>query len=642
MVFDRFFKIFSKFAGHQSRTDAATDEARLYVQRHHSFKLFLSAWNGFQETMSDLRYTLCCEHPFGLHRVRALCTSVAIQVFQCIKRLEELDPAPCDALFEHFNKLQNVVLAEFQEPESCLLGPQVLPLPLSSEAQANLALLDPATSLLETMRQKLPDRVPQGFVITSAGCQRFFHETGLQSEINRRIQVAGGLVPKQLRILSRQLATLVEETPLPEDLRSSVWEQIQRLQLLYPDKPMQLLFRGRIWPPDGSDDCGVVVWGPAVSLKAPFAEMEAAILSTLSRKQRAQSLVYRRARGLTDAGTGMCLTCFCVPLNAWGGTAQSCAPLKLTSQNTHLYGGPGLPQELEYSTLPVDRISVSRDEPHRVTKRYPFDKEHPVLDDATALEAAELTLLLEQTCGKPYVLTWVKAEATPVLMLMARPMTRPLPGSETLSSEIEDEPLLQGGFIVSPGRVSGVVCVAREWKDVLKFPQGGILVVPSDVYVWGSLIDRCAGIIAEKGFQCSRLASLAREFGKPAIFGLEGACSLLENGQRITLCADLKKVFKGRLDKLLPKKTQTRDYMPGSPVFQILEKACQHILPLTLNIDTVDFTAANCVTYHDIVSYCHERAVNSMFNVGSDKRHAPQRVKQLRDGVPKQFWVVNL
>lgn len=82
--------------------------------------------------------------------------------------------------------------------------------------------------------------------------------------------------------------------------------------------------------------------------------------------------------------------------------------------------------------------------------------------------------------------------------------------------------------------------------------------------------------------------------------------------------------------------------MPGSPVFGILQHAAKHILPLTIDADSVDFTAANCATYHDIARYCHEKAASAMFALGAEKQFAPLRVKQLRDAVLKQFWVVNL
>ena len=41
----------------------AGDAERVFALRHHSFKLFLKSWNKFQETMTEVEYTLCCDHP---------------------------------------------------------------------------------------------------------------------------------------------------------------------------------------------------------------------------------------------------------------------------------------------------------------------------------------------------------------------------------------------------------------------------------------------------------------------------------------------------------------------------------------------------------------------------------------------------
>ena len=105
-----------------------------------------------------------------------------------------------------------------------------------------------------------------------------------------------------------------------------------------------------------------------------------------------------------------------------GGLAQSAAPLRPNSQNVHVYACDGLPQEVEYSTMPVDAVSVSRTPPHEVTDRHPARPRRPVLDDATARRAAELALAVEKAAGKPQVLTWVRNPAGEVFMLMARPM----------------------------------------------------------------------------------------------------------------------------------------------------------------------------------------------------------------------------
>lgn len=659
MFLSRITGFFSRLVGRDSTkadqsSPASQDAVELFfTRRHHSFKLFLTAWNAFQETMTELEYTLCCDHPFGLYRVRALCTSMATQVFQCIKQLELLDKAPCPTLYQRFGELQKQVAGEVYEPESCLLGPFVVPLGQGKDAalealcRENMCLIDPGTLRVESLRAQFPEAVPQGFVITAAGCQHYFQSNGLQNEINRRIQAAGGLEPKTLSRLSRQLGELVENTPLPDDLRTAVLEAVGRLRNMYAGCEMQLLLRGRVWPPDAGESCGVVVWGPPVPLHAPDEAVLKAVLGTLARKQYSQTLVYRRARGLTERGTGLCITCMAVAKGCRGGLVQTRAPLQPDSPDSYVYACDGLPQNVEYATMPVHWVRVSHSVPRQVTMLHTSHPGQPVLDDAIAIRAAELAQAVETAAGCPQVLTWVGTPSGQVLMLMTRPMMSLSDAGDALplpehALEQRKDLLLEGGMTVCPGRVCCPAWIARRWEDVRRFPKGAILIVPDDAYIWGSLIDRVAGIIVEQGTQGSRLASLAREFGKPAVFGMQRATEVVENGERVTLCADVCSLFAGKQDALLPRTSPRHDCMPGSPVYRILQNASRRILPLTLDVDSVDFRADKCATYHDIVRYCHERAVSAMFSLGSEKKYAPQRVKQLRDTVLKQFWVVNL
>lgn len=630
------------------------DAEHFFALRHHSFKLFLTAWNKFQETMTELEYTLCCDHPFGLYRVRALCTSVSTQVFQCIQQLERLDAGPCAALYARFAELQNIVAAEVYEPESCLLGPLVLPLGHPDVAAAGESgLVDPATIRLDALGRRYPEVIPPGFVVTAAGCQRLFLADDVQNEIQRRVQAAGGFGTKHLARLSESLGSLVESTPLPPELTEAVLAAVRELRARCSG-PVRLVLRGRLWPlhEEKDADHGLLLWGPSVALDAPDADILHALHVTLARKERAQALVYRRARGLAEADAGLCVACLAVAEGSRGGLAHTGSPLRPQDAHVSVYGCEGLPQEMEYSELPVDLLRVSKAEPHVVSGREPHDPQHPALSDATALKVAALGLALEKSEGRPLSLTWVQSPAGDVRLLLARPLIladgigeSDDPARPAAKPDDLPEPLLEGGVAANPGRVCGPALVAADWEDVRRFPQGGILVVAHDNYVWASLIDRIAGLVAEQGLLGSRLGSLAREFGKPAVFGMTGAMQRLQGGQRITLCADSAgqcRVYPGQADALLAGLAPPRDFMPGSPVFRILQHAAKHILPLTINADSADFTAANCATYHDIARFCHEKAVSAMFALGAEKQFAPMRVKQLRDAVLKQFWVVNL
>ena len=643
-----FSGLLQRFRKKQEET-GGNDAERVFAMRHHIFKLFLKSWNKFQETMTDVEYTLCCDHPFGLYRVHELCCSVATQVFQCIHHLERLDAEPCANLKARFDLLQKEV-AGFVYPESiCPVGPLCIALGTGSLDDAlRLHLIDPATARLEKLRVHFPNNVPQGFVLTQTACQHFFGQGDLLKELARRTQAAGGYAPLHLAKLSETLGSFIENKELPDEVRDCVLSEIHALRGRLSGGNWRLLLRGRLWPvlSDGHKagdmrDPGLLLWGPAVSLAASDEEILHALVVTLARKYRAQALIYRRARGLTDCDAGYCVACLAVEEPMIGGLAHTGTPLDPEGRTLTLYACAGLPQEMEYSTLPVETVTLnSHDGTEHVSPDAPQAPRMLLTPERTA-KIADFARKVALDRHWPLSLTFVMTRKEDLMILLARPLHIEEP-QHYPHNQSDAELLLAGGMAVSLGRVSGRVIIARSWEDVRHFPPGGILVVPDDQYTWVSIIDRAAGIIAEKGVLGSRLGSLAREFGKPALFGMQDAMSRLTYGQEVTLCVDQKAVYAGHCKELLEGVSKPCDHMVGSPVWHLLQHAAERILPFTMDVDSVDFRSRNCRTYHDIARFCHERAVSAMFSLGAAKKYAPTRVKQLVDEVPKQFWVVNL
>ena len=56
MFLSKFFKRFTSDKKGSSASDASPEHT--FAVRHHRFKLFLTAWNKFQENMTSLEYTL--------------------------------------------------------------------------------------------------------------------------------------------------------------------------------------------------------------------------------------------------------------------------------------------------------------------------------------------------------------------------------------------------------------------------------------------------------------------------------------------------------------------------------------------------------------------------------------------------------
>lgn len=98
------------------------------------------------------------------------------------------------------------------------------------------------------------------------------------------------------------------------------------------------------------------------------------------------------------------------------------------------------------------------------------------------------------------------------------------------------------GLLHSEGRI----CVAKNAAEALsKLEQGDILVTPATDRDYMGVLDKAGGIIAEEGGLTSHAAIVGLNLNKATIVGVNGATSLLKDGQLVTLDGARGLVYKG-------------------------------------------------------------------------------------------------
>jgi pyruvate,water dikinase len=90
------------------------------------------------------------------------------------------------------------------------------------------------------------------------------------------------------------------------------------------------------------------------------------------------------------------------------------------------------------------------------------------------------------------------------------------------------------GSPVSPGTVTGQVRVVFDPRQANLLP-GEILVCPGTDPSWTPLFLTASGLVMEVGGMMTHGAVVAREYGIPAVVGVDQATSRLQTGQRIYL-----------------------------------------------------------------------------------------------------------
>jgi pyruvate,water dikinase len=272
----------------------------------------------------------------------------------------------------------------------------------------------------------------------------------------------------------------------------------------------------------------------------------------------------------------------------------------------------------------------------------------PSLTDPQALELARLAVRIEDHYGAPQDIEWAVLKDGSIVLLQCRPLRQmefPRDNhAQVPKAETRPAPILQGGMTASPGVAAGPVFVIRKDMDVLRFPEGAVLVAAQALPRWATALGRACAVVTERGSIAGHLANVSREYGLPALFGLHGVLGSIENGQLVTVDADGLAVYPGRVEPLLQsERPAARNLMAGSPIYESLQQAAKWIVPLhLLDPDSPAFKAENCRTFHDITRFCHEKSVTEMFRFGRD-HHFPERSsKQLICNVPMKWWILNL
>jgi pyruvate,water dikinase len=686
--------------------DAETERLRaLYRERCSRFRLLLSANKSALEIMADMEDALRGVRPFGMTYVRGACTRACASVFQIVRHLNVLSDDRWPELETKFDEIRAGIEAVVAPHVRAGGGPLVLPI-----AETGVDLADQTGGKMANLgeiRRRLGITVPDGFVVTASGYQRFMEAGGLQEEIDRRVQAADATRLDEVFALSASIQQLILAAPVPDDLAAAVTAQVERLAgPLHAPHPgtgtcmgAEVRFAVRS-SAVGEDSLDASFAGQYRSeLNVPPEDVLDTFKDIVASKYGVTAMTYRLARGIPDEDVPMCVGCLVMVDAVAGGVAYSRNPLDLRDNTVVINAVPGLPKAVVDGSFSPDVFVVSREVPMQVAVRQIASKpqrfvrdpiegvrledmpahlvDAPCIDDARALEIAALAAGFEVFYGEPQDIEWAVCPEGVLTILQSRPLrearhdelpegecvptggaegeegpdahpggtteTGPLPGGYNCG-ESGPPVLLLGGTPVSPGAGAGLAHVVRKDMDLLSFPDGGVLVIERALPRWAPLLSRASAVVAEAGGAAGHLASVAREYGVPALFGLPRATELLEHAGIVTVDADNRRVHPGRIEDLLGHAPR-RNLMEGSPVHGALAAAAQLILPLhLLDPESPRFAPAHCRTLHDITRFCHEKSVEVLFGAPDATSPAAQRLgKQLRvNGTKLQYWLLDI
>jgi len=237
---------------------------------------------------------------------------------------------------------------------------------------------------------------------------------------------------------------------------------------------------------------------------------------------------------------------------------------------------------------------------------------------------AETALLLEKAFDGAQDIEWaLEADGSPVL-LQSRPLilpAQPMPPPADVAAELRKATVLMRdcGSIVQLGVASGTVIQVTPESEPADFPVGAIAVCHQASPRLSPIVRKAAAVITDIGGPTVHLATIAREYRTPALFGTGHATSMLSNGEEITVDVENKVVYAGRIEGLISSEAAQEDLHMQSAEVRTMRRLLRWVAPLSL-IDPASpqFLPANCQTLHDLIRFCHEKAMENLVRLQTD------------------------
>ena len=627
---------------------AAPAEARLR-QKYTTFRTLLSLNNECLESMASLQEDLQYVTPLR-DIVGDRVASIFGRAQRIVESLEKLTATSYGSLTRSLEQQRHEV-ETFIAAQQELATPRLSAWLSEVDATASEEVGGKAAALGE-IKNRLGLPVPDGYILTTEAYRQFCG-IPLWEQIREALRRADLSDLENLQSVSGQLMDVVMARSLPHAVQVAITERARTLT----KGGGTLAVRSSAVGEGGARSFA----GQFLSLinVLPDGAVDA-YKSVIAGRFGERAVSYRLSTGLPEVESPMAVL-FLPLINARAsGILYTRDPKQPRSNLQWLTSTRGLGLDIASGRMPADLFVISHKHPHRILERHVARKEEVVvpevsggvtrcrLSDAEAeepsLEPEHLQTLgdwglrIERHFGVPQDIEWALDGSGKIWILQARPLA--LAEGEPSRGHPRGEPLVAGGVTVYPGRVSGAAFLADDPKSLRKTPEGAIVIVRRATPEIVGVLPRIVGLAAERGNITGHAATLLREFKVPSVLQMEGVLEKLRDGDPVSLDAVQPGLYRGTLWAAGPGEISVVDRQrdrAGDPLSQRL---------LTLHLldsSSFRFRPSGCQSAHDVLRYCHEKAVEGMFDIQDlEREHGPHRSKKLLASIPVNLFVLDL
>lgn len=620
----------------QASRQRKTEARQRLMARYHLFRSLLAANNRAVDSLTEIGIHLRMQgDPAALVR---LIHRLLEETAEMIAHLENLAAGRyrgLAAVHGRIGQRLKGVLAQLARPEDL---PPLLPLARVHRGLARQTG-NKAAALAELRSQALP--VPDGFVITLAGCRAFLEHAGLSLELVHLL--AGQGVDRQRQVSAATVA-LVQALITAAELPPALAGELTGSARAFFTGGKGLAVRSSSLSEDGRRHSFAGQFSSVLNVRNE-AQLLAAFKEVVASNFNQRSLTYRFNAGLDPLRFDMAVLCLEMVDARAAGVLLTRSPQEPESGRMLVSAVPGLGEaavsgsaaadlylldhegQVDWfgSTVAVkEKLLVCETAGGVVWRELaPEAREQPVLGEVELRTLAKWGRELEKREGAPLDLEWAVDREGAVVILQVRPMTGM--GGKGDAGGQEKSPPLAKGVIASGGRATGQALLVKSRRNLEKIPQGPVvLVMPQSFVEAANVLAQAAAVLVELGSLADHLACVAREQETPMLCGVKDATAVLHEDQWLTVDGGRGRVYLASEVEIAAAQKSWREGPPaGLMTSAPLPPLYQELQGLVTALNLTDaygptFSIVECASLHDLVRFVHEKAVLSMFRAADE------------------------
>src|ERR1700690_719133 len=629
------------------------------AKKYATFKILLSHNHAALDAIAEMEKLYYSGNPFSLTSVRIKYEELLEAVTGVIYALETLSGNDYSVLSKTASGIDGELFKDFNP--KCALPAGNLVIDLEDITDDIYRMVGAKAANLASISSGLGLAVPPGFVITSLAFERFLQVNRLLKPLKDELSQVTSESIEAIERAGDRLRSMILNAPVPPEIQKEIVAAYSALEAA-AGKGVRIAMRSSAV---GEDTEAAFAGQYDTVLNVTGENIMGAYKTVLASKYSARAIAYRLHYGLDDRETPMCVLGILMIDSKASGVLHSVDPFRTGSCPVRINSILGIGEHLvDGSASPdvfiVDRIDEMIIEKYVAEKKsrlvnlhaggtgiesVPEEERHlSSIDDRTVAQLTKYGLMLEDFFESPQDVEWAVDAESRVFILQSRPLNLPEMNVQhpQLSVSSNNLVLLSKGKTASCGIATGSVFILEKGEDLMNLPADAILVAKIASPDFAKVIGRIRGIITDIGSVTSHMASIAREFGIPAIADTGNATTSLTHGEVVTMSADTVTVYKGVVRELVDEIKPAKKVIFDSPLHHRMRGILDRVSVLNL-IDTKapSFSPEGCITYHDIGRFTHETAITEMFgmSVTSDRIGASVR---LTTTLPLDLWLIDL